>query len=222
MRCDDVARELATPTTPAGPLADAMARHLAACPRCAGAAGSSARLDRAWAATRPAEPAGGDFDRLWAGLSRALAAGAPEPAFGLDPVADVPATSTAPAILPMTARHPWRLAVAVLAPIAAAAALLLMMNPGRDDGQRPAGLEPPPNVVADLKLDPVPPNDPAAPEDPDLALASFEIEQGETGIIHIDDGRPRLETRAPVPVSETDEVAATHDIFGYMETLSSL
>ena len=70
MRCNEVVRELAVPT---GDLdASGLAEHLARCPRCASWAEDAARLDRLWEATRPPEPAGGNWEMTWAGVSRAL------------------------------------------------------------------------------------------------------------------------------------------------------
>lgn len=70
MRCNEVVRELAAPT---GALdASGLAEHLARCPRCTSWAEDAARLDRLWEATRPPEPAGGNWERTWAGVSRAL------------------------------------------------------------------------------------------------------------------------------------------------------
>jgi hypothetical protein len=105
MRCVEVIRELAVPGGHLDP-AD-LARHLASCPSCAAKAEGFERLNRAWEATRPAEPPASAFDALWARVSRA---------------ADAPAAR--PAIVAMPRRPAWRLA---LLGLAAAAALLLAM-----------------------------------------------------------------------------------------------
>ncbi|WP_435011528.1 hypothetical protein P12x_002841 [Tundrisphaera lichenicola] len=76
MRCEDLIRELATPT---GTLpSEAMADHLSSCHRCAERSNSSVRLDRIWEATRLPEPSSSDLDALWARASASL--DAPKPA----------------------------------------------------------------------------------------------------------------------------------------------
>jgi hypothetical protein len=64
MNCPDIIRELSAPTDRLDPTD--LDRHLAACPRCSAWAARSARLDRIWAATRPAEPSPAAFDTVWA------------------------------------------------------------------------------------------------------------------------------------------------------------
>jgi hypothetical protein len=67
MRCDDLTRELASPT---GALSSAqMAEHLAACPTCAEWSRRANRFDRIWEATRPTEPSMDALDALWARAS---------------------------------------------------------------------------------------------------------------------------------------------------------
>lgn len=66
MRCDDVTRELAAPTGEVD--AGAIAQHVASCPSCASYAEASARLDRVWAATRPADPTPAQWERLWSAV----------------------------------------------------------------------------------------------------------------------------------------------------------
>ncbi|MBX6314121.1 MAG: hypothetical protein IRY99_14580, partial [Isosphaeraceae bacterium] len=68
MRCDEVTRELAAPTS--GPDPAALARHLAACPRCSAWAEASERLDRLWDATRPVEPPAA-FETVWGRVTQA-------------------------------------------------------------------------------------------------------------------------------------------------------
>jgi hypothetical protein len=70
MRCEDLTRELASPTGGASP-AD-IAGHLAACPSCAEWSRRAARFDQIWEATRPPEPSSGAMDALWARASAAL------------------------------------------------------------------------------------------------------------------------------------------------------
>jgi hypothetical protein len=70
MRCEDLTRELASPT---GHLSRAeMAGHLAHCPSCAEWSRRAAHLDRIWEATRPSEPNEATLDALWAGASVAI------------------------------------------------------------------------------------------------------------------------------------------------------
>ena len=70
MRCDDLTRELASPT---GTLSRAdIAGHLATCPGCAEWSDRAARFDRIWDATRPSKPSPDAMDALWAGVSSAL------------------------------------------------------------------------------------------------------------------------------------------------------
>lgn len=57
----------------------ALADHLAGCPACASLAERSARLDRAWALTRPHEPTGPALDAAWARLDAALNSAARRP-----------------------------------------------------------------------------------------------------------------------------------------------
>lgn len=107
MRCHEVVRELAAPT--GAPDASGLAEHLARCPRCASWAEASARLDRLWEATRPPEPAGANWERTWAGVSRALdRASTPEPA-----------------ALGSASPRPWRRSTLVAFGLAQAAAILI-------------------------------------------------------------------------------------------------
>jgi hypothetical protein len=76
MRCQDLNRELMTPTGTLSP--GEMADHLATCRACAERSRRSDRFDRIWEATRPPEPSTQALDTLWARASAAL--DAPEPA----------------------------------------------------------------------------------------------------------------------------------------------
>jgi hypothetical protein len=70
MRCEDLTRELASPT---GRLSQAeMAGHLAHCPSCAEWSRRAAHFDQIWEATRPPEPSEAKLDALWAGASVAI------------------------------------------------------------------------------------------------------------------------------------------------------
>lgn len=200
MRCEEVAQELSAPTGRLDP--DALAGHLAACPRCADWSEQVAKLDRLWDATRPAEPPAYVFDRIWSGVARELESGE-EP--------DV-APSPAPAVLPFRPAAArvgrWPVVVALLG-TAAAAALLVA---GRFGG--PGGPDGP--VVAHGGAGAAE----AVPAGPEVALVEFDFDQGETPIIHIGaSGPPRVEAQPPTPVSGTDTIAASFDVLNYVETL---
>jgi hypothetical protein len=82
-RCDEVTRALAAPGAPGaegpGLDCDAVAEHLAACPRCADWVARNAALTGLWEATRPAEPSDAAWDALWSrGAARLDAPRAPD------------------------------------------------------------------------------------------------------------------------------------------------
>ncbi len=70
MRCEDVRRELATPTDTGD--AASLAEHLSRCSSCTAWAERAARLDRLWQVTRPAEPSSDVWDSLWSGVLSSL------------------------------------------------------------------------------------------------------------------------------------------------------
>jgi hypothetical protein len=70
MRCEDVRSELATPTDTGD--AASLAEHLSRCPSCSTWADRSARLDRLWQMTQPAEPTPDVWDNLWSGVISSL------------------------------------------------------------------------------------------------------------------------------------------------------
>ncbi len=72
MRCEDLTRELASPTGALSPAE--MAGHLAVCPACALWSSQAARFDQIWEATRPVEPSPEQLDALWARAAVALEA----------------------------------------------------------------------------------------------------------------------------------------------------
>ncbi len=187
MRCEEVIRELSTPTGRHEPAQ--VAGHLAGCPRCAAWAERSERLDRLWAATRPADPPAFEFDRLWAGVTASLESGV-EPEFGIEPeVGEDRHLVAAP-------RRGFRWG-GVVGVLAAAAAVLI------------AGL---------LTFRPRPPV-PDGPHDAPIEvvkLESLEIPTGEYALYHIDDSD--LEVRAPVEASETESIPASVIVFNYMES----
>jgi hypothetical protein len=123
MRCDDLTRELASPT---GAVTEAeMAGHLADCAACAKWANQAARFDQIWEATRPLEPSAAKLDALWRDVSAALEA------------------QTAPAPLRLegvgfVSRRPWIKPAFVLAQAAAllfAAGLYLTRTKPAEIGQ---------------------------------------------------------------------------------------
>ncbi len=101
MNCRDAA-ELLLAGPPEGP-GSALADHLAGCPACASIAERSARLDRAWALTRPNEPTGPALDAAWARLDAALDSASRRPevlAFpGFRPARPMPMLVRAAAVL---------------------------------------------------------------------------------------------------------------------------
>jgi hypothetical protein len=70
MRCEEVVRELNVPSD--GRDERALAQHLAECKACALRADRSARLDRLWDATRPADPGAEAWDRVWSSVTASL------------------------------------------------------------------------------------------------------------------------------------------------------
>ena len=134
MRCEDVSRELATPTGTPSPVE--MADHLASCPGCAEASRRSDRLDRIWEATRPAEPSIQALDTLWARASAALDA----PRSAVIPFEKAPARRGRWAVVAFFAAQ----AAAVLV----AASFLFQNDVSRNDVNRVAAA-PPASVVAD-------------------------------------------------------------------------
>jgi hypothetical protein len=115
MRCSDVIQELAAPS---GDLdRGELRRHLTSCPDCAAWKANAERLDRAWAATRPAEPGDSDFEQVWARV--------------------IQAEATAPAPTPRQRTLPlWGVMAAGLA-LAAAVLLALFPINGPKDGVAP-------------------------------------------------------------------------------------
>src|SRR5262245_26231407 len=63
MRCDEVIRRLALPNS--GEDSRGLLQHLEVCETCARWAERSAKLDRLWDATRPADPSPDVWNKLW-------------------------------------------------------------------------------------------------------------------------------------------------------------
>jgi len=70
MHCDEVVKELATPTDHRD--STALADHIAGCPACADWANCAVQLDRLWEATRPIEPTPDVWDAVWARMASSL------------------------------------------------------------------------------------------------------------------------------------------------------
>lgn len=85
MQCDKVIRELAVPTDDRDPAG--LAEHLAQCPSCARWADRASRFERLWEATRPAEPTGEMWDKVWTQVAHAVDESTPaeQKAFTLHP-----------------------------------------------------------------------------------------------------------------------------------------
>ncbi len=144
MHCDEVVRELATPT--AAWDRAAMAEHLAACPDCAGWARRAEHLDQLWDATRPAEPSPEAWDSVWASITQALPGAAEPAAAGVQPSRNGsgPRIVAPPAPAPVASRprgYSRRIAAIALVGLAQAAAILVALGlawqtPPRSDGPR--------------------------------------------------------------------------------------
>jgi hypothetical protein len=162
-------------------------------------------LDRVWAATRPPELSGDDFDRIWTDVQTAYDA--------------------RPAVLSMTAAVPGRprrkvaLAVLGLAQLAAAAlvAAWVLNRPG-------AAVAPGPGE--DVVKVPPPAVRPAEPtRRPPVALARYDVEADEILIIELGDGpaseerRPGRESSQSLAMLDLPEKTPS-DMLGYWETMS--
>jgi hypothetical protein len=144
MHCDEVVRELATPTSARDRAA--MAEHLAACPDCAGWARRADQLDQLWEATRPDEPSPEAWDAVWTSIAQALPGTADSAAAGVHPSRNGsgPRIVAPPAPAPVASRprgYSRRFAAIVLVGLAQAAAILVALGlawqtPPRPDGPR--------------------------------------------------------------------------------------
>ena len=135
MQCDQVIKELATPTDHRD--STALAGHIAGCPACAGWANRAVQLDRLWEATRPPEPTPEVWDAVWARMAASL-----DPSTSTELESSIPTRTASlngsPTVVklpPKGARHsprsrsrPWRLAAISLVGLAQAAAILLAVG----------------------------------------------------------------------------------------------
>ncbi len=192
MRCEDVTRELAAPSGRIKP--DALAGHLASCPACAGWSSRADRLDRVWAATRPADPSPDSLDALWARASAALDAPAPLRLVGPDAVR---ARSRA-----RNRGRGWAIGVLALGMAQAAALMVITLNLiDRPDGPGPA-------IVAGPKASAVP------------SRVTAEVYQ--TLVVRFDEaGSPRVERLDETPVGYTLADATPHDVFSAVESAAT-
>ena len=206
MRCEDLTRELASPT--GGPSPAEIAGHLAACPSCAEWSRRAARFDRIWEATRPLEPSTDAMDALWANASAALD----------DRPAVVPATLRfeAPA-----RRRRWAMAAFALAQAAAllVAALFLFRGNGAL-GPRPAQIQ-----VADAttsKTPVIPDIDRPASTEP--VMLDLKIGFDQMAVVRIGkQGEPRVEMldQAHLFASSLIPEFTFHDEYNEWEIMAS-
>jgi hypothetical protein len=138
MQCDEVIKELATPTDHQD--ATALARHIAGCPACAGWANRAVQLDRLWEATRPAEPTPEVWEAVWARIATSLdpststevglsfATRTAVSTNGSPAVANGPSKRPRHSPQSQSGSRPWRLAALGLVSLAQAAAILLAVG----------------------------------------------------------------------------------------------
>ncbi len=193
MRCDDVTRELATPSGDLDP-AD-LAGHLASCASCAGWASRASDLDRIWEATRPAEPSADALDALWAHASAALDA------------------RTAPATLRFEAPGRPRRRAALAFALASAAAVLFAASALFRDRAPDAP------KVADNQVASPPVRATAPP--PSVVKVNVDVDQ--IAIVRIGEGGPRVEILDETPLFASSSLAddTPHDRFNAWESMAS-
>ena len=183
MRCDQILRELSTPT---GAVSKSeLSEHIASCPECAAWAERAAQFDQIWQSTRLHEPSSLAFDRAW---SHVMAQSTPL------------AARSAVFAMPSFARD-W-----AVRGLAVAAALLLGWF-----GLKSLLVERGPRAI-----------DPNPGAFVRISLPQVEAESGETLYIHIGGREATAQNQPLAELSENDNVAAEHDVFNHMESLSSL
>jgi anti-sigma factor RsiW len=191
MRCEDLTRELASPTGALSPAE--VAGHLAACPACAEWSRRARRFDQIWEATRPPGPLMDAMDALWARASRELDA--------------LEAPVTLKLATPGRARR-RRLAVAAFAFAQAAAILLAALVLFHRDGAGPieVAVGPPVEVRKPVPLH-------VTVEDDQLALVQIG-DKGRPSQIKTQD-LSRLYSSSSIPLY------TPHDEVGEMESSDS-
>jgi hypothetical protein len=168
MRCDEVIKELATPTDYGD--STALAGHLAGCQACAGWANRAVQFDRLWEATRPVEPGPDVWDAVWARIATSLDLSTStelESSFttrtaalnGSPPVVEIPLKPKGPRHSPRS--RAWNLAAIGLIGLAQAAAILLAVglafyssSPSRAPqlAQTPDSMSSPPNSEVHIAI----------------------------------------------------------------------
>jgi len=134
MQCDEVIRELATPTDNHD--STALAGHIAGCPACAGWANRAVQLDRLWEATRPPEPTPDVWDAVWVRMATSLDPSTSTEVGSSFTTRTAASTNGSPVVVklpPKGPRHsprsrPWRLVAIGLVGLAQAAAILLAVG----------------------------------------------------------------------------------------------
>lgn len=184
MHCDEVVRELATPT-PARDRA-VMAEHLAACPDCAEWARRAEHLDQLWEATRPDEPSPEAWDAVWANIMQALPGA--ESAAGVHPSRNGsgPRIVTPPAPVPAAfrprGRSRWFAAIGLVV-LAQAAAILVALGLAWQTPLRPDGPRNPRSHVVDNSLPNPAPAVPVAIRVTSPVKVDVEIQEGRLMLI---------------------------------------
>jgi hypothetical protein len=124
MQCDEVIRELATPSDHRDTAA--VTEHLAVCPSCANWSQRALQLDRLWEETRPAEPSLEVWDGVWACIATSIDSSTSTELESSHITRTAPMSGSPPVVgIPLkTSRHSprprrWRLAMIGLAQAAA-------------------------------------------------------------------------------------------------------
>jgi hypothetical protein len=191
MRCEDLTRELASPT---GHLSQAeMAGHLADCPSCAEWSRRAAHFDQIWEATRPAEPSEATLDVLWAGASAAL---------------DAPATLRLEA---MTHRRgTWIKHVRIVAQAAAIlAAAVILLRQGSVEPVKLAVVDPANQKVEPIKIEPA----------RELTTLNLNVEIGETALVKIGGNGHKVELQKESNHGSSLDEVTPFDVFGGVEEM---
>jgi hypothetical protein len=200
MRCDDVIRELMTPSDRSN--RDELAMHLSDCAKCAEVAERLERVETAWEATRPEEPAPHVFDRIWSDVCRRF---------------DATRHETRPATIPSWTRRSF-----VIARFAAAAAFLVAGIVVIQQLQGPAKVQPQvANITPkELKIQP-----PITSAEAPIALFSIRpIELGPSGdgltVINLEGNKAEVTIIPPAETANQTMVAASFEMFGPIESMA--
>jgi hypothetical protein len=199
MRCDEVIRELATPTD--GRDATALREHLADCTSCAGWAQRAEQLDRLWEATRPDEPSPQVWQKVWAEIALSVPVTSASAKEGLGAFVHPSANGSAASVIPRpapaqrAARSGFRhLATIGLLALAQAAAVLLALGLAWQSSVAP----PRPRVgqMAKVERQPAPSHSTSSPivqaVEPSKIDAEIEIDEGRLIVIRSEDSTLQL------------------------------